>query len=226
MMQDRQENKLRMYLSVQNTINNFNAEWQGVPAFGVVFKSFEEVIAKIQETRLVQEGDLTGITKDKALAKENAIGKALEISTGVFVYGSVSNNNALMAKVDYSPSELRRSRDTVIADRLQIIHDEANSVLSNLADYGIDQADIRELQTLIDAYAETIEDPRTSIATRSQATTALVELFKEGDKIVKEQLDKLMGQFKSSNAKFYQVYFNTRKIIDLGIRQKADEIEV
>lgn len=224
-MIDRQENKLRMYFSVQNTINKYNAEWQPVPAFGAVFSKFEETIAAIQDTRLVQEGNLTGITKDKAVAKENAIAKALEISTGVFVYGSVSNNNTLMAKVDYSPSELRQSRDTVLTDQLQVIHDEAANIMDNLADYGIDKADLEELQVLIDTYADKVEEPRVSITNRAQATGALVDLFKQGDKFLKEQLDKLMGQFKASNPKFYQVYFNARKIVDLGVRQKEDTFE-
>ena len=51
----------------------------------------------------------------------------------------------------------------------------------------------------------------------------MLQLLKETDKILKEQLDKLMTQFKISNPEFYQHYFNARMIIDLGIRHKKIE---
>lgn len=224
-MTDPQENKLSMYMSVQTVVNKNNTVWSGLPAFVTAFGEFEGVIQSIQDTRLVQEGDITGVPKDKAQAKEAAIQKALEVSTAVYAYAAKNNNNTLKAKVDYAPSELRRSRDTVLLDRLQVIHDEANNILGDLGDYGIDASDLTDLQALNDAYETLVQEPRAALTNQSEATAALVGLFKQGDALLNEQLDKLMEQFKEDDRKFYRQYFNTRIIIDLGRRGTAGEAE-
>lgn len=214
-----------MYISVQTVVNKYNTVWSGLPAFVTAFGEFEGVIQSIQDTRLVQEGDISGVPKDKAQAKEAAIQKALEVSTAVFAYAAKNNNNTLKAKVDYSPSELRKSRDTVLIDRLQVIHQEANNIVGSLGDYGIDATDLTELQSLIDAYENLVEEPREAITNRSEATAALPGLFKQGDGLLDEQLDKLMEQFKQDNPKFYRQYFNARIIIDLGVRHVEEPQE-
>ncbi|KKN10305.1 hypothetical protein LCGC14_1037880 [marine sediment metagenome] len=222
-MTDPQENKLSMYISVQTVVNKNDTVWSGLPAFVTAFGEYEGMIQDIQNTRLVQEGDITGVPKDKAQAKEAAIQKALEVSTAVYAYAAKNNNNTLKEKVNYSPSDLRRSRDTVLIDRLQVIHNEANNIVGDLGDYGIDANDLTDLQGLIDAYENLVEEPRAAITNKSEATAALVSLFKQGDALLNEQLDKLMEQFKEDNGKFYTQYFNARIIIDLGVRHEAEE---
>lgn len=222
-MTDGQENKLSMYFSTQKVVNKYNSIWSGAPAFVTIFGNFETAIQDIQDTRLVQEGEITGVTVDKAEAKEAAISAGLEIATAVFAYASVNNNNTLKAKVDYSPSDLRRSRDTVLIDRLQVIHDEANGVIGALGDYGIDATDLTDFQSAIDAYENVVQDPREAIGDRASATAALVTLFDDADKLLKEQLDKLMEQYKAPNKKFYAQYFNARIIVDLGGRSETGE---
>ena len=224
-MDNVQENKLSMYLSVQKVTNTHSAEWQGLPAYATIFASFEDAISQIRNTRLVQEGQITGITKDKAQAQNNAIEKAIQVATAVFAYASIQNNNTLKDKVSYSPSELRRSRDTILIDRLEVIHEAATSVLAELANYGLTQADLDEFSALITSYTNMVEDPRVAITNRARATKDLKSIFKTADKILKEQLDKLMLQYKKTAPEFYQQYFNARLIIDLGIRHKKDEDE-
>ncbi len=217
-MTDPQENKLSMYISVQTVVKKHNTVWSGLPAYVTAFGEFEGVIQSIQDTRLVQEGDISGVPKDKAQAKEAAIQKAIEVASAVYAYAAKNNNNTLKGKVNYSVSELRKSRDTVLIDRLQVIHNEANNIVGSLGDYGIDAADLTALQGLIDAYENLVEEPRGAITNRSEATAALPGLFDQGDGLLNEQLDKLMEQFKQNNPKFYVRYFNTRLIIDLGVR--------
>jgi hypothetical protein len=225
-MTDVQENKLSMWMSTQNVVNKYSAVWSALGAYVTIFDEFEAKIQAVQDTRLVQEGDITGVAADKVLAKEAAITKGLEVSTAVFAFASVNNDNTLKAKVNYSPSELRRSRDTVLIDRLQVIHNEASAAVAVMVGYGIDGADLTELQGLINTYENLVEEPRAALTNRATATEDLVNLFSEGDKLLKEQLDKLMPQFETTSPKFYKQYFNARKIVDLGVRHEPEEPEV
>lgn len=213
-----QENRMSMYLTVQKVTNYHKEKWEAHPAFATIFGNFEEQIAIIRETRSVQEGQITGVTKDKAEAQNNAVEKGLQVSTAVFAFASVIGNNKLQDRVGYSPTELRRCRDTILIDRLTVIIEAANQNITELENYGLKQADIDEFQAIIDKYAEKVEDPRQAITNRSRATKELADNFKNIDKVLKEQLDKLMLQFKTEAKIFFQQYQNARLIINLGHR--------
>ena len=145
------------------------------------------------------------------------------MSTAVFAFASFSDNNKLKDRVSYSSSELRYSRDTAVVDMLTVILTAAKQYLPELDIYGVVQADIDELETLIDNYSINAENPRQAITNRARATSELKENFKKADKILKEQLDKLMLQFKEKSYAFHKQFQNVRMIIDLGVRHKKKE---
>jgi len=219
-MRDIQENKLSMYLAVQIICNNFKDVWQDFVAFVKAFGDFEGIISQIQSTRLIQEGQTTGVAENKQKEEDEMVNKTISIASAVFVYANVISDHELKAKVNYSPSKLKRSRDTILKDRCQVVHDESSKVIDDLADYGILPADLEELQKEINDYAAIIAQPRTAINTRATATAQLVELFKQGDEILKIRLDKLMVQYQNNNTDFYINYRNARNIIDLGVRHE------
>lgn len=224
-MTDRQENKRSMYLAVQRVCNRHNSVWSGLGAFVTAFGDFEGIIQQIEDARLIQEGQTTGITENKQKEEDEMIDKTIEVGSAVFAYASDTGNNELKEKVDYSPSALMRSRDTILRDRCKLVHDETEKIISELGDYGIVETDLTELQKEIDDYTEIIAKPRTAIGTRATATTQLVELFKQGDNDLNDRMDRLVEQYKKDEKKFYREYRNARIIVDLGKRFEREEIE-
>jgi len=184
------------------------------------FGDFQAIISQIMETRLIQEGKTTGVAENKQKEEDEMINKTVSIASAVFAYASVIGDNELKEKINYSPSKLRKSRDTILRDRCQLVHEETSKVIDDLGDYGILAADLEELQQEIDDYAAIIALPRTAIGTRATATAQLIELFKQGDDVLNSRLDKLTEQYKSNNPDFYISYKNARSIIDLGVRHE------
>ena len=219
-MTDRQENKMSMYLAVQIVCNSFGIVWSEFVAYVKTFGDFETIISQIMETRLIQEGKTTGVAENKQKEEDEMINKTVSIASAVFAYASVIGDNELKEKINYSPSKLRKSRDTILRDRCQLVHEETSKVIDDLGDYGILAADLEELQQEIDDYAAIIAKPRTAIGTRATATAQLIELFKQGDDLLNSRLDKLTEQYKSNNPEFYISYKNARSIIDLGVRHE------
>lgn len=222
-MTDKQENKRSMYFAVQKVCNVNNSIWSGLPAFVDAFGSFENTNSEIDTQRQIQEGKTTGITENKQKEEDEMIQISLEIAAAVYAYASKISDNELRDKVSYSPSDLRNSRDTILKDICQVIHDEANNVISNLADYGKTPADLTQQQKEIDDYVAILAKPRTAIGTRATATSKLVELFQQGDGLLKNQLDKLMLNYQTSEPKFYNKYQNARIIVDLGVRHEPEQ---
>ncbi len=216
-MQDRQENKLSMYLAVQKVCTDNNGVWSGLPAFVSSFSAFEGKIADIEAVRLIQEQDTTGIAVDKTELREDLVNKVIEVSTAVQAYASENEDNELLESVNYSRSELLQCRDTILHDRSQLIHDKADAIIGSLGDYGVVAGDLSDLQTLIDDYVAIIPKPRTATSSKKTATEDLELHFKEADGILRNRLDKLSEQFRTSDPEFYTTFHNARMIVDSGI---------
>ena len=209
-----------MYLAVRGICNEHNGVWNGLQAFADAVTALENTINRIHDARAIQEGKITGVTADKQQEKEEMIAHTVRIAKGVYAYASVTGNNTLKGRVDYSPSALKRARDTELRDICQVIHDAANEHIGNLGDYGIDAAALAELQTEINDFATILTSPREAIVTRAEATARLVDWFKQGDSILKDRMDPLAEQFKGDGS-FYNLYQGARVIVDLGKRGKA-----
>src|SRR3970040_101173 len=126
-MKAKQENKLSMYYAVRKVCSENIGVWNGLPAFVSAFGDFETNIGKIEEALETQETNITGVSLSKDAVEDLMIDKALEVANGVFAYASDINDLTLKGKVDYSRSDLKKVRDSIIIQRCQLIHDEASA---------------------------------------------------------------------------------------------------
>lgn len=219
-MTGKQENKRSMYIAVQKVCNKYKSIWSGLVAYVNAFADFETIIDDIETQRLIQAGKITGIATNKTKEEDEMIQITIEVAGAVFAYAADIEDNELMEKVNYSSSELKDLRDTFLKDICLLIHHEADEVIDKLADYGKTPADLTQLKKEIDDFADILAKPRTAIGTRSTATSQLIILLKNGDKILETRMDKLMGNYKTKERKFYMSYKSAGKIIDLGVRHK------
>jgi len=65
------------------------------------------------------------------------------------------------------------------------------------------------------------------VATSATATSALADdLFKGGDELLKNRIDKLMVSYKTTEPRFYTLYDNAQKIVFLGSHSRSGETEL
>lgn len=136
-MNQKQENKLKMYLAVHEVLKENEASWNTLPAFVKAFTGFDAKVAEINQSRLVQENKVTGITQDKAARKIQLAEAALKVAGAVQAYANDNDSNELFESVNYSLSELKFATDTAALERAQAILNKAAENVSALADYGI-----------------------------------------------------------------------------------------
>lgn len=103
----------------------------------------------------------------------------------------------------------------------EIIHDEANAIVSLLGSYGIGATDLSDLQTKTDAFTGVLAAPGTAITERKGATDEIGKLLRKTDVILNNKIDKLMEKLKGTSPEFYRLYFDARIIVDTGIRHKV-----
>ncbi len=222
-MNNRQEDKLSMFISVDDVWESNKDIWVNTPASVRAFDKFKKIISEIVTQQEIQKGKTTGVTENKQKEEDRLIRITLEFASVVHSYASLIGDNELKQNVNYSPTDLKSARDTDLRAICQSVHRIAESVLSGLADYGKTQEDLDKLQTAIDDFSEMLSKPRAAIGTRTTATSRLQELFKEGDELLRDHLDMIMVSYKTSYPTFYNMYQSARTIVDMGKRSKTEE---
>jgi hypothetical protein len=218
-MDDKQENKLSMFYAVKTVNVKYVTLVNSVPALKLTQANFVIKITDIETVKEVQAIVSTGATDDKAFSMVEMVNDAVIIIGAGSAYARVKNNKALLENISYSRSELLYGRDQDAYTNCKKVYDELIPIVVELADYGITPAMMTDFKAKIDAYNTIVQSPRGVIAERKSATTQLVDLFKEGDELLKI-MDGLVKGFKATEVSYYNEYFASREIIDLGVRHK------
>jgi hypothetical protein len=213
-MNSNQTNKLSMYLAVQAVLEAHQDAWQSLAGFAAGATELDENIASIQ-TLAQTQSQKNGASADKAQAFEELVDAAFEVAAATKAFATAGADNELAAKVNYSRSDVASGRDSLVVARCRSIYDEANAVVSSLADYGITPAKLTAFKKKTDAFQSAQVKPRQGRATSSAATKAMPELFALTDELLNDRLDGLAIQFRDSQPAFYGEYTTARVIVDL-----------
>jgi hypothetical protein len=219
-MNKHQENKLSMYKTTRQALQNNTSVWEKVPAIVTTFKEFETSIEEIENLLKKQSIDLTGITQTKEERLSILADAAMAIAGPLHAFASQMSNSSLMQKVNIFRSDILDARDSTVIELVQIIADTAKENLTSLADFGINQASITDLQEKVDDFNAITSAPRISVTERKVITIELEKGLEETADLLNERLDKLIEQFKTTEPTFYDQYQNARIIVDSGIRHE------
>jgi transposase len=94
-----------------------------LPNYSIYFTGVQTGVTQIQVVREQQEFDKTGITVNKNQLKATLIAQSIDVGRRVVAYATVVNNSVLLAETSYTESDLKKSPDTVLKDRCQVIYD-------------------------------------------------------------------------------------------------------
>ena len=210
----RQEVKLNMYEVVRMVVDQNSDIITASPVFVESFTEFKGVADGIRANAPLSGAVLTGITADKRVSKLS-LSKTCAFVAGLgFAYAAKTKNNTLKAAFDFSENQLKRIKDGEIAARCQAIHDLLLENRAALEPYGVTTDKLQELQAAIDSYTATAPKPRTAVTNRSTIKANIKAQFARADKILEEQMDKLIENFAESAPDFVTEYKKARIIVD------------
>jgi cob(I)alamin adenosyltransferase len=213
-MNAKQEAKLTMYRGIEQHLDTNSAIIATIAALATAFDAFKAIVVNILNTTQLANVNLAGITTDKSNAKQILAQIAADIAAIIAAFASATANPTLRAEVNYSLTKLLKARDEMLAPLCRIILDRAIENRGELEDYGITPAKITDLRTAIENYNAKTPNPRSAVSNRKTQTANISEFFKQGDAILKNQIDALMKNFRTTNPEFHETYFNLREIPD------------
>ncbi len=213
-MNSRNENKISMGLTVQSTCNRYHAVTAQIPAFVTAMGDLGVKIQYIQGQAQLQAGQTGGVTLNKQNLKTALCDKAFEIASAVSSYASTVKNSVLAGKVEFSKSDLLRSRDTETAGLCQNIRAAATENLAALANYAVTAADLTDLAQKCSAYEAAVTAPADARVSKKTAGENIDAGFADFDDILENRMDKLMPKFQAISPDFVRDYNNARIIVD------------
>jgi hypothetical protein len=205
-----------MFLAVKVVCDRNNSTWQTLQAFADAYADFGTRVTNIQNLAQSQAVDSTGLSADKDQLRKTMALAAVEIALATNAYAKKVKNNDLAAKTNVSVSTFMEGRDTLAATNALNIQAAANTNLPSLANYGVTAAKLTALKGKIDAYSASITKPRDAVGSGSTATQDMAAEFAAADAALNDEMDALLPQFKTANAKFVEDYTNARIIVDAG----------
>lgn len=193
--------------------NNNPASVALVPKFGAVITQLQNICSDLDECRVEQEKDLTGITTNKDVTLENLVDSTVEIAGAVHSYAYDKQNHALMAKVNIKSADIEKMTQSEVIAAAGIILEEALKIPpADLANEGISAEEIVTYQELIDYFKSIKSSNREAVIDRTGTTERINQLFKKASSIIRNKLDRLAMQFKRKDPEFYFKYKAARVV--------------
>ena len=207
-------NKLAMYLTVVSVLDKNLSLWQPLAALGTAFGKLKASITKINTLEQSLSGGTKGVTAGKRAKRIAMAETAAAVAGAIGAYASENGKPELLAKVDFSASDILRVRDTESSNIAQAIHDSPNGDLPALAEFGVTADTLTDLQAKIDAYTGNVSGPRTARSNNRASGEMLDAEFAVADTVLEKQIDGLLAKFKTIEPEFHAAYVAAREIVD------------
>ncbi len=211
------EAKLNMYHLVIDLCENNLAIVALVAAFATSYNVFKTTVAAIVSGMTILEAQTGGLSTSKQTAKRTLATMGSGIAGMVSAYASVTGDETLEEAMDISFSKINAALDDEVESICMNIYTAANDNLASLGDYGVTAPLLATFQTAIDDYGDKKPKPQASQANKKMVRAQVAALFKDADKTLKKQMDKLAVNFLSNgNEEFEGQYRASRVLINAG----------
>ena len=213
-MTKNQKNRAEMLDAVKAYLDTNTSVWSLVPIIAYLVTLLNDLIEAITSHKKAQNSSRVFIHKNKKEQKRFVADKADILNDALYAYASIEEDAVLESKTDKSYSDLYKLRNdnfiTVINETITLLDEK----VADLADYGINKNQIKDLKNSFDNFLDLNGQPRQFRISSVVATATLEELFQQSNDLLTKKLDKVMKRFKNTNPTFYKGYLAARVIVD------------
>lgn len=223
-MNKKQIAKIKSLIASDKVLEENINVWQKIAGIAACRTRFNGLLDLLDVKMILQQSD-----NNQATVNKTDIRTRLERQTWL-VYtsykGSATNagNDNQKAQFFYTPTQLKKMRELVLAETALAIYKAAKPVAADLALY-ITAADIELLNTLALEYKDSLSAPRVEVSKSSVNTVNIKETVQSMSDIFEKEIDDMVAPFELINPDFFMTYRNTRKIVGPGSRKKSTKVK-
>ena len=204
--------KLNSYLTLQSLLVASKSTVASVPALQESIDSLVDFILEINLNAKIQASP-SGAAEAKRDALQTLGDAAYEVAGGVLAFADKSGDLTLAARVRFPRSGVTAGSGNAVVARVQDIIDAATDNLNSLGDHGVTADKLKAFKQALKAYDALRALPRNAIGAAAAATKALERLFPQVDRLLENQIDRLVWQFRASTPDLYDKYQTARSIV-------------
>ena len=212
-MNQRKLSKLKSYQVTNDYLTANEGKVSGLPNYSTYKTTLSENIPKLLAFSANQSGNITGISDEKNVLKQQVGTLAYDTSTRLVAYARQNQLPTLLKEAYFTESTLKRGADATVRDSSRNLYNLAEPLLEQLAPFGITAETQTALNDAIEAFAKAIPVKRTVVNERQDQSSECDRLFDETDEALK-QIDTLVDMIRQAEPDFYVGYRGARMVLD------------
>ncbi|HEY0946994.1 MAG TPA: hypothetical protein VGD81_17060 [Opitutaceae bacterium] len=225
-MTAKQTNILNMAHAVMEKLDGLVAA-NPLPALVAKSEGLKTRLAAIGTTAALQALPTTGRTMDRNQVFASAVAATQAVAGSVRSYARTNHLADLEAKVTLNGSSFRRTRFAHRVPLMRQVYEAAESVLAQLADFGVTAEVLAGLKMKIDAADVAKGEPRSMIVDRGVATEQLADSLRALADFLVHEVDPLVDSMRETHPAGWAAYHRARNVIDQpGTSAKPEEGEI
>jgi hypothetical protein len=219
-MNTKQTNQVAMFDTVTTYLDSHNPVWSGMAPLGTTLQAFKQNTGAIKTAAQDQETP-SGVSDSKAEARDDLEEVLFLVCEALAVLGHTSHDHELVSIAALSPATLDRMPDDELITRANVINQRANAKKTELATLQVTQANLDELEEALNNFSTLKSQPRTAAAERAAKTQSLESLIREGNRMLRDEVDRMVNLFSRSDPEFVAGYRSARVVVDRAATHKT-----
>jgi hypothetical protein len=200
-----------MYLAVKRELQAIVSS-VGIAGLSALLDVLIAKIGEIDDLHAIQTKDIKAETATRNDALDDMIVVAVAVAGPLAAHAHQQGLHAVEAVADVDARFFQRQRIVERPTFAQKIHDAAVPLVVALTPLGVTEAMLGDLQEKIDAAKALLNEPRTTIIDRVEATKDLAKLFAAIDELLEKQIDRVMAPVELTHPDLYERYVDARKV--------------
>jgi hypothetical protein len=220
-MNQNQSNIRTMFQTTIDFLDANNSVWSATPAFADAVTRAKSGITAIDQSADTQQTPTSGVTEDKADARDDLEEKTLEVADQLSALATQTGDNDLGAKVEMTKSSLDKMTESDLEQTAERVASLATANMAALADFDVTAAEVTALTTARTTFGGIKTSPRQATVGRKTQTDSLPQLIANVRSIFRNEIDKMVTKKKKTNPHFFSGYFIARIIVNRAATQAA-----
>ncbi len=223
-MDNTTNNQIRMIRTAKQNLADFKeSSWTGIVVIQKYYDQLTDSVKEIDFQENILAAMDTGPAKKKRILRGLMIHSALGISGSAYSYADDISDTTLKENMNIRRSDFPKLSDAEQANKAEMIFNVLSPIVAlvpnPLKDYMVEQPNLDDLKTRFTDYRNYLNAPKLNINAGSEARDIIRKEVKKSIAIL-EKLDRIIENFHQSDPEFYEMYFKSRIILDLGKRYR------
>jgi len=214
-MTSKQNSKLKMYLTVRIFLLSNPAILAKLPNCNEFMSALDAAIDQIQNISEKNHYSTKGVTNNKQQLRNTLSMLTVDASAKMQAYARYIHDTILLGETKFTSSGLRKIPALELVDIANGLYNRIQANIDNVTEYNLTAETQIVYRTAINAFTESIPQPRQSQLKSKENSLLETQGFADGDEAL-SNIDALVDIVKLTESNFYTGYHNARKIVDQG----------